>query len=145
MGQPWRAETGVGKDLVQRGAEPCTEPHRLEGTDDRRGHLPEQWHLRDAARARDVVLGERDDAAGADPGAEFTQRGGRVRQVHQDQPTDHRVDRFIQCDRVDRGFGEMHCGQALFGGAGARQRDHRRSRVDTENGPGWTDQPGGDK
>ena len=64
-GQARRAQTGVGEDRVQRGAEPRAEPHGLEGADDPRRYLPEQWEVRDAARRGDVVLGERDHAAGA--------------------------------------------------------------------------------
>ena len=79
------------------------------------------------------------------PGAEVPQGGGRVGQVHQDQPADYRIDRFVQVERVNRGLREMHCGQALFGGAGACQRDHLGCGVDTENGSRWADQPGGDE
>ena len=72
-------------------------------------------------------------------------RGGRVGQVHQDQPADHRVDRFIQSDRVNRRLGEMDSCQALFGGAGARQFDHVGRGVHTEDGARRTDQSSGDE
>ncbi|HZE18109.1 MAG TPA: hypothetical protein VE197_21770, partial [Mycobacterium sp.] len=61
------------------------------------------------------------------------QRGGWVRQVHQDQPANDCVDRFVQGEGANCGLLEVHCRQALFGGAGAGELDHLGCGVHTEN------------
>ena len=89
------------KIVCSCGAELWAEPHGLEGTDNARRYASEQWHVGDAARTGDVVLGKGDNATGAHEAAEIPQRGGRVGQVHQDQSANYRVDGFVQGDRVN--------------------------------------------
>ncbi len=118
-GQLRCAQAGVGKNRVQHGAEPRAESHGLEGAGDPRCYLPKQRHVRDAARP---VMSFSENAI-TPPGRT---KALSCRSV---------VDGSGKCIRINRpitastgsskvsesiaGLAEMHCGQALFGGAGA--------------------------
>ena len=67
-------------------------------------------------------LAERDQPAGADEPGKLPQRRDRIRQMHQDQPSDHRVD-LIHRDVGNRRLFKFHRGQAPLSGAGAGKLD----------------------